>query len=615
MLCLIASATGCATGAVRRVDQSDWIRKLNRSALTSNEVSDHTMRYLRRNELVESYEEDRAELIRTLADRVCPQPDRDTLFALSELCYLEAKEARQGSKEADVLYRSCICYAYACLFDEEAGEPISEFDPRFRMVSDFYNRSLAGAIAGRPDNWKALIREGLPSPLIRGKARTTLSRESRGELEDLDSGSIAYNYEVESFPTHYRRSGLGLPIIGRRESKNYGTSERFRTARLFLSPTYGATLLVEPQGPLCQAHQGEPVYDLTFKIYDPIETPSVNIRGRTVPLEADLSIPLALLLEEQSLLAGGGARSMYAKLQGEYIGSRRGLYFLQPYQPGKIPVVFVHGLMSSPMTWLNMFNDLMSDPALMEHFQFWTFFYPTGNPIVFSAAELRATLQTARQELDPEGSDVAMDQMVIVGHSMGGLLTRMMISSSDGEAVIRDRFDVSLDQLDITDEQRDQIDFIVKFDPLPFVSRVLFLSTPHRGAEMARGIIGRIGDKVSRLPKYIYEQTEEALEALKLTKTDIPSGIDDLQIGGEFVNVLEKLPMDPRVPYHSIIGNKDSADIAGGTDGVVAYESSHLDGAQSEMIIQSTHSLQGHPKAIHEVRRVLLQHVRELDSK
>jgi hypothetical protein len=51
--------------------------------------------------------------------------------------------------------------------------------------------------------------------------------------------------------------------------------------------------------------------------------------------------------------------------------------------------------------------------------------------------------------------------------------------------------------------------------------------------------------------------------------------------------------------------------ITGKTDGVVAYESAHIDGVASEKVVRSGHSTQGHPETIEEVRRILRDHVSE----
>ena len=93
---------------------------------------------------------------------------------------------------------------------------------------------------------------------------------------------------------------------------------------------------------------------------------------------------------------------------------------LHPYSPGKIPVVLVHGTLSSPVRWAELVNELEGDPRIRQRFQIWIFLYDTGNPIAYSAGRLRAALTATLQELDPEGKDPALRRMVVIGHSQGG---------------------------------------------------------------------------------------------------------------------------------------------------------------------------------------------------
>src|SRR6202041_3994901 len=107
-----------------------------------------------------------------------------------------------------------------------------------------------------------------------------------------------------------------------------------------------------------------------------------------------------------------------------------GPFMLHPYHPNMIPVVFVHGTASSPARWAEMTNELLGDPAIASRYQIWFFSYNSGNPIALSAMRLREALTTARKDVDPAGKDLALDQMVVVGHSQGGLLTKMTVVDS-----------------------------------------------------------------------------------------------------------------------------------------------------------------------------------------
>ena len=108
------------------------------------------------------------------------------------------------------------------------------------------------------------------------------------------------------------------------------------------------------------------------------------------------------------------------------VGAPNQLVSMIPHQYGRIPVVFVHGTASSAGRWAEMVNVLQSDPAIRERYEFWAFSYDTGNPIVYSSMILRDALTDAVHRLDPAGTDPGLKQMVVIGHSQGGLLTKLM---------------------------------------------------------------------------------------------------------------------------------------------------------------------------------------------
>jgi pimeloyl-ACP methyl ester carboxylesterase len=294
---------------------------------------------------------------------------------------------------------------------------------------------------------------------------------------------------------------------------------------------------------------------------------------------------------------------------------------LQPFQSDKIPVVFVHGLISSPRTWLLMFNDLLGDPQIRERYQFWFFRYPTGNPVLYSASILRDSLEEISSTYDPEGTTPAFNRMVIVGHSMGGLLSKAMVQQS-GDLVWGTVFDKPIDDLDIPVEQRAMLERVLFFEPLPFVSRVIFIAVPHRGSEQARMPIVEMVQSIVKPATSLLELTTGTLLNLfrdtastqEILSKRIPTGVDSLRPDNPMLQTLVEIPIDPHVTYHSIIGNHEAADTPGGTDTVVPYESAHLEGVASEKIVQSDHGVHAHPVAIEEVKRILREHLVIIDQ-
>ena len=167
-------------------------------------------------------------------------------------------------------------------------------------------------------------------------------------------------------------------------------------------------------------------------------------------------------------------------------------------------MVFVHGLMSSPEAWDNAMNDLRGDPELRKRYQFWMFFYSTGNPILASGARFRKSLNDLRAELDPERKDPAFDRMVLIGHSMGGLLSRLAITSS-GQTLWNTASRVPPEQIEMDPQLKDLMVQALIFEPVPMVSRVVFVATPHRGSPLGDELVGRLASKMIRVPSDILQ--------------------------------------------------------------------------------------------------------------
>ncbi len=360
--------------------------------------------------------------------------------------------------------------------------------------------------------------------------------------------------------------------------------------------------------------------------FDPYKTSSAGLETGTgeelkVPLAMDFSTPTAL--QAAKPLKFG---NLFYMLRPDKTGSQAGLYMLEPFREDKIPVVMVHGLMSSLYTWLQMINTLKSDPEIRNNYQFWGYTYSSGNPVLMSAADMREQLLAVRKRL--KAADVGMDKfdrMVLIGHSMGGLLSKTMIMSPE-EKIYRDFFKSSraevLKEVGKND-MAEKLDRMISFSALPFVSRVIFIAVPHRGSNLAHSPVAKLGISLTRFSEAVIKDVKDIFgrvafmlsrDGHRIKKKDLylHTGIDNLDPRDPVLNILNEMPLEK--PYNSIIGNRAAAGVPGGTDGVVDYSSAHLDGADSELIVKSSHSVQQQVLAINEVHRILRKHLRETEK-
>jgi pimeloyl-ACP methyl ester carboxylesterase len=288
-----------------------------------------------------------------------------------------------------------------------------------------------------------------------------------------------------------------------------------------------------------------------------------------------------------------------------------GLSQRRPYARGKVPVVFIHGMWATPLSWEKMIAALEADPALNANYQFWTFGYSTGDPIPYSAWLLRHSLEEARLQFDRDRSDPAFDRMILVGHSMGGLVAKMLIVDS-GDRLWCQVSDRPADQLLGDPDDRKLLSQSLLTKPLPEVRRAIFIATPHRGSRLDQGWLQSLGARLVRgtEPFRSAYQRIIARNDPGFFKPDfrsgLPTSIEELQWEAPFLKSLGALQVSPEVTFHSIIAVRSGVSQVEQTDGLVSYASAHLEGASSEALVRAGHFCQGHPEVIREVRRVLL---------
>jgi pimeloyl-ACP methyl ester carboxylesterase len=336
--------------------------------------------------------------------------------------------------------------------------------------------------------------------------------------------------------------------------------------------------------------------DATLALHRPTKQLTASVEGKTRPLAANFSAHISYYTPPSNL----ALRGLIGGFEATHYPAGIGLYFLGPYDPDRIPIVFVHGLFSTPFTWVHTINGLQADPEIRKHYQFWVFAYPTGYPILYSAFRLREELAKVDQAYPNH------KPYVMVGHSMGGMLTHdqvVTLTQAAWEKQMGEKAKVIFDQ----QPKGSLIVRATTFRANPRIQRVVFICTPHRGSDMASGGLGKFAISLINLPGQLTAVMKDAFtsaELLKLTGSKrLPNSVLGLRPSNPSLPVINNAPIS--VPYHSIIGDRGRGDTPNSSDGVVAYWSSHLDGAKSELIVPGPHGSCELPQTIDELDRIL----------
>lgn len=552
---------------------------------------------LAREDLTELAERDPAAAANRLEARLAAKPDADGALALAELSYRVGIE-RQLSQPSEAISWYRDASALAALSLQGPGETHPD------LAIQVHNRAVARLIRIAQSEskrtggqWRQIL-EG------QGFALASLSPDLAPErFADL---VVIDDIRVEGMQHIYRTAGLGVPLVVHRRVEATHSSDpldRFHPREL----RSAATAVVTPVGGLAdRAWRRSPV---TLTLFDPFLDQTIHLGEHEVPLAGDRTTPRAMQVAEGTL----PTLELTGLFDSDFRrpGVEAGLYLLRPFDPSKIPVVLVHGLYSSPRSFVQTMNELENDPEIAARYQFWAFLYPTGLPIPSSAMHLRDALVNIRDTLDPEHDDQALDQMVLIGHSMGGLLAKMMVQNT-GLTLWNAAFSRPVNELEASPKTRAMLVNSLIFRPLPFVRRVVFVATPHRGSPLADQLVGR---SIASLVKRTSEMAALSNELVELNGPDLIApefrrvpfnAVSNLRTDSPILKALDSIPISPKVPYHSIIPQ-----LAGKlpTDGIVEYQSSHLDGVVSETVLSGSHFAMQQQNVTAEVKRILLLHL------
>ena len=548
-----------------------------------------------------------------------PTDDEDKLFALAELSLLH------GQNTGDHAYfLASAVYAWSILFPGDAGVvQLKASDPRFRLAYDLYNQALALGLADPGEKGQGEFEVHLKPgdyKLPFGKLHITMDESGLSwggyQLERFVSTT---SLKVRGLRNRYRTPGLGASLsasisTGKAAAKIIGSERLGPRTKVPVS----AILRLEH----ARASLANGQISGRLEVYAADQATTVTVDSQQQPIESDPSAALAYQLNDSPLYAMEIAGFLRGGLFSGTVPKDRaqdGLFTLHPYRPGKIPVVLVHGTGSSPARWAEMINELEGDSRIREKYQIWVFLYDSGNLIPYSAGRLRGALMNALHEFDPDDKDPALQRMVVIGHSQGGLLTKL--TAIDNGTRFWDLIsDKPFDQIKVSPETRTLLRRSLFFKPLPFVKRVVFISTPQHGAILAaQQWVTSLAAKLVTLPQTMLSGIAQAAtstgdEKLTAILRRPPTSIDNMNPNNPGLKILASIPVSPQIRAHSIIAVEGVGPKEEGDDGVVAYQSAHIDEVISEKVVRWNHSCQDQPEAIEEVRRILLEHLTTPDA-
>jgi hypothetical protein len=607
LLALLLGLGGCAMVTVGDVSPREYIAQRRGDILSGKHLSGQTTETL---------------AMAGLNDEPCeraPLPCIDALAAVSPM----AEERRQsaiaelwvaratggGLGEGDVAeqarnqaYLEAARHAYAYLFFTERTAPERAFEDRQTQVRDYYNyavQQFAVTLGQRRRNDRH-------APLAADVGQThvvvdlhALSWANESAREVVAASALRF----QGIRSTYRRDGLGAElVVDVRPAPGTETDTGYSAM-----PTPSATAFLRFPGDSLDAVLG--ARQAVLEGHDPFKDATVAVGGTTVPLAGNFTAGYGLWLARS-----GFASQSLATLFGRSNGiSEPRIYLMQPYDPNRRVILLLHGLASSPEAWVNVANDILGDERLRRHFQVWQVYYPTNMPLALNNRAIRDAFAKTLAHFDPGGASIASHDMVIIGHSMGGILARLMVSSS-GDTLWESLAQGSARRRAYLARREKDVSPYLRFDALPQFDEAIFIAAPHRGTDFATNRVARLISNLIRLPGAVVTRFGGLLadlagddgEAQGKKIALVPNSIDNLRADDPFIRAAANLPIEPTVRYHSIIARKNPhGPLDDSDDGLVPYWSSHLAGAVSEKVIVSGHSVQETPQAVLEVRRIL----------
>lgn len=522
---------------------------------------------------------------------------------------LTAAQRQQCQHDLEVATLEAVRHAYAYLFAQPRPLNARLFTTRQQQVLGFYHLASARWIER---HWAALQARSvtaLPVAATVSIQSTTPLIQSPASVDLIAANTLNFS----GLRSINRRDGLGVEFVATLPEPA-ADAPTTSASHLHRSTYMPLTALMQVQGNSLQAIMRSQQFVLS--LHDPLQTEQVSLLGQTYPLAANFSAPYGLWLARNDL-----NRQAYRHLLGDFGAhqdSRPQLYLLEPYDPDKRVILLIHGIASSPEAWLSLTNDILGDPVLRRHYQVWQVFYPTNLPILENRYQIQQLIREAYRQTDPQGRHPASQQSVLIGHSMGGVIARMLVSPTDLTADMLPSLSAREQaQLRQVPEIADRL----RLSPLPQVGRAVFVAAPFRGTDYADKWFTRLIRRTLQLPASFSDRLARLVSGSGLPESvqqllrasgalNLENGASDLSSQSRFNQVTRHVQVRPGLPFHLMMGRSDlRGPLAQSSDGIVPYQSAHLDGAVSEKVLEGGHSIQLAPEAVVEFRRILRQHL------
>lgn len=639
-------STGCQVVSLKRQTLHTTIANERNSILTQNKLSEASLNLLYMSGMDAKICMQTSEICIADLEKIPQIQGEQFLSTASELYLSKAlalaeshgcKMNQKAKAEEKQLVDKCldqqlhaldksIRYSYAYLFKTPRQPQDRIFDNRQVQIRDFYNQALNQLVNVYSEKNSS---ENIPHTIQIGRSKYTVDIESYQKLqgEKLEKFTSSYNMNFSGLRSINRRDGFGADFVAvlQSDEKSNQSDQKYIldplnyhypngiNPKIHKAHYLASTLIAEPINTNAKLDEVLNGQNFKIKIYDPYKVEKINIEGKDYSLAANFSAPYGLWLAENNL----GAAAYLTLIDRNQRLTTPHLYMLEPYNPHKKVIVLIHGLASSPEAWIAVTNEIMGDKILREQYQVWQVFYSTNMPILESRFQIYALLKQAFGSLNPK--DQAANNAVLIGHSMGGIISRLLVSNAD---ISKDALPMMSQHEQARMRKHPVIGERLKMQAIPNFDRVIFLAAPHRGTSYADRWFTLTARKIIRLPSTFLKTLTDTLtsydddlkDMVRTINNSLQNGPSDLSNKSEFMELTSGISPKEGLVFHSIMGNiTKSDDLDTITDGIVPYKSAHIDGAISEKIIKGGHSIQMKPETTLELRRILNQHLIDHD--